>query len=890
MTLFNKLRSCLRVTLRRSRMESEMDVEPRFHLETYAEDLVRSGVPRQQAMRQACLEFGGIDRTKEECREVRGAHLLETLAQDLLYGVRLMLRTPGFTVIAVAALALGIGANAGIFSVVNAVLLRPLDYKDPDRLVTILHYGTGPVAVANYLDWRDQSRSFEAMGAADYWSPNLTGRDSPEHLRGLRVTQNLFPMLGVEPLIGRLFVPGEDQKGAEHEVILSYGLWQRRFSGDANVLGSTITLDGKSYTIIGVMPQEFKFAPFWATHAELWTPNAFGERAHNRGGNSLRIFARLKPRVTIARARAEMATITARLEQQYPGTNRHVIVTPLKEKVVGQVEAPLLVLLGAVGFVLLIACANVAHMLLARAAARQKELAVRAALGARRSRLIRQFLTENLILAAAGGAAGLLLALWGTHALIALSPANIPRVEAVTVDSRVVLFLIVITLLTSVAFGVGPAMQASSVNLTDTLKQGGRGTSDGIRSNRLRNFLVASEFALALMLLIGAGLMVRSFFALQSVDRGFNPHNVLSMVVSVAGTKEAEPGRREIFYRQLLERVRALPGVESAAGINHLPLAGDLWDWPFVIEGRPKPRPGEFPDAVYRIVTPDYFPSMRLPLLRGRDISLDDNESTPGVVIINERAAKTYWPGEDPLGKRISFNDDKNDNPSAWLTVIGVVKDAKQGDWRATPDPEVYLAGFQNRDFLGNSPKEAGAHMTYITLVVRTSGDPGALAPAIKNAVWSLDGNLPISEVVTMDRVVTDKNAQSRFEMFLLGIFAVVALVLAAVGIYGVMSYSVSRRTHEIGVRISLGASRTDVLRLVVGEGMALALLGSGVGLGGAVVLSRLMTKLLYGVAPTDPLTFIAVASLLILVALTATFIPARRATRVDPMVSLRCE
>jgi putative ABC transport system permease protein len=889
MTLFSQLRSWLRVTLQDSRMESEMDAELRFHLETYAEDLVRSGLPRHEAMRQARLEFGGIDRTKEECREARGARLFETLVQDLSYGVRLMLRTPGFTVIAVTALALGIGANAAIFSVVNAVLLRPLDYKDPDRLVTILHYGTGPVAVANYLDWRDQSRSFEAIGAADYWSPNLTGRDSPEHLRGLRVTQSVLPMLGIKPLIGRLFVPGEDQKGAEHEVILSYGLWQRRFSTDANVLGGTIALDGEAYTIIGVMPREFKFAPFWATHAELWAPNAFGERVHNRGGNSLRIFARLKPGVTLAQARAEMATITARLEQQYPGTNRHVVVTPLKEKVVGQVEAPLLVLLGAVGFVLLIACANVAHMLLARAAARQKELAVRAALGARRSRLIRQFLTENLILAAAGGAAGLLLALWGTHALIALSPANIPRVDAITMDSRVVLFLLAITVLTSVAFGVAPAMQASAVNLSNTLKQSGRGMSDGIRRNRLRSFLVASEFALALMLLIGAGLMIRSFLALQLVDPGFNPHNVLAMVVSVAGSKEAEPGRREIFYRQLLERVRALPGVESAAGINHLPLAGDLWDWPFVIEGRPKPGPGESPDAIYRIVTPEYFRSMRLPLLRGRDISVADNESTPGVVIINERAAQTYWPGENPLGKRISFDGNEKD-PSAWLTVIGIVRDAKQGDWRATPDPEVYLAAFQNHDFLGDSLKEIGTHMTYITLVVRTAGDPGALAPAIKNSVWSLEGNLPISEVVTMDRVVTDKNAQSRFEMLILGTFAAVALVLAAVGIYGVMSYSVSRRTHEIGVRISLGASRTDVLQLVVREGMALALLGSGVGLGGAIVLSRLMTKLLYGVAPTDPLTFVAVASLLIVVALTATFIPARRATRVDPMVSLRCE
>ena len=488
-----------------------------------------------------------------------------------------MLRAPGFTAIAVVALALGIGANAAIFSVVNAVLLRPLAYKDSARLVTILMNGSGPVAVANYIDWRDLSHSFKAMGAADYWSPNLTGIDSPEHIRGLKVTQSLFPMLGVEPLLGRLFVEGEDKDGSEREVILGYRLWQRRFSGESTVLGKAILLDGNPYVVVGVMPKEFEFAPFWATHAELWVPNAFGSRVHNRGGNSLRIFARLNPGIELAQARAEMATITARLEKQYPGTNRSVVVTPLKEKVVGQIETPLLVLLGAVGFVLLITCANVAQMLLARASARQKEIAVRTALGARRGRLIRQFLTENLLLGTLGGAVGLLLAIWGTHALVALSPSDIPRVETVTIDARVALFLFIVTLLTSVGFGLVPALQSSTVNLNDSLKEGSRANSEGIRRNRLRSFLVASEIALALALLIGAGLMIRTFFSLQRVDPGFNPHSVLSMVVSIAGSKEAEPGRRRIFYEQLLERVRALPGVQAAAGINHLPLAGDLW-------------------------------------------------------------------------------------------------------------------------------------------------------------------------------------------------------------------------------------------------------------------------------------------------------------------------
>jgi putative ABC transport system permease protein len=884
MNKFSRLRSWLNPLLKRNRLESDMDAELRFHIDAYAEDLIRKGVPRVEAARRARIEFGAIESTKEECREATGATLLENFVQDLRYGARSMRRAPGFTIVAIVALALGIGANAAIFSVVNAVLLRPLAYQDSNCLVTILHKGDDPVAVANYIDWRDQNRSFETMGAADYWFTNLTGIDAPERLPALKVTQNLLPMLGVQPILGRLFVEGEDRVGAEHEVILSYNLWQRRFSADAGIVGKTILLDGTSYEIVGVMPRGFRFAPFWATHAELWAPNAFGDRVHDRGGNSLRVFARLNPGVALDQSRAEIAGITARLEQQFPGTNREVVVTPLKEKVVGKIETPLLVLLGAVGLVLLIACANVAHMLLARAAARQKEIAVRAALGARRLRVVRQFLTENLLLAFIGGCAGLLLAIWGTRALVALSPGEIPRLDSVTIDARVFLFLLGVTALTSIAFGLAPAMQASNVNLIDTLKESGRGTSDGIRRNRLRSFLVASEFALALILLIGAGLMIRSFFALRAVDPGFNPHGVLSMVVSVAGSKEAEPGRRAIFYCELLDRVRTLPGVESAGGINHLPLQGDVWGWPFAIEGRPKPRPGESPRGVYRIVTPGYFQSMRLPLLQGRDIASTDDAKAPGVVVINEKAAETYWPGEDPIGKHITFTNEPD--VLVWLTVIGVAKNATQGDWTAKPRPEVYLAAFQNSEFLESS----SAHFQYITLVMRTAGDPAMLASAIKSSVWSIDRNLPVSSVVTMDEVVDQANEQPRFEMLLLGIFAGVALIMAAVGIYGVMSYSIARRTHEIGIRVSLGASRSEILLLVLRQGVTLTLAGSAAGIAGALILSHLMTKLLYGVPPTDPLTFIGVAALLLTVAVIASYLPARRATRVDPIVALRYE
>jgi putative ABC transport system permease protein len=874
---------------RKSRTDREFEAEMRSHLELHIQDNLRAGMSPEEARRQALLKLGGVEQTKEAYHDQRTLPFLETFFQDLRYGVRTMLRAPGFTAIAIIALALGIGANTAIFSVVNAVLLRPLAYKDSDRLVILLHNGYNPVSVANYLDWRDQNRSFQQMGAADFWSPNLTGIDSPEHVRGLKVTQNLFPILGIQPLLGRWFAEGEDRVGSEHEVILSYGLWQRRFSGDANVLGKTAVLNGESYVIVGVMPREFQFAPFWATHTELWVPNAFGDRIHNRGGNSLRIFARLNPGVSLEHARADIATVTARLEQQYPGTNRNVVVTPLKEKVTGDIQTPLLVLLGAVGFVLLITCANVAHMLLARASARQKEIAVRTALGARRGRVIRQFLTENLLLGILGGSVGVLLAMWGTHALIALSPANIPRVETVSIDTRVALFLLGITLLTSIGFGLAPALQSSSVNVNDTLKEGGRSNSERASRNRLRSFLIASEFALALVLLIGAGLMIRSFFALQTIDPGFNPHNVISMVVSVAGSKEDDRNRREIFYRQLLERMRTLPGVQSVGAINHLPLLGDLWGWPFTIEGRPKPRPGESPGAVYRMVTPGYFTTMRIPLVRGRDISERDTANAPDVVIINERAAHDFWPGEDPIGKRITFDDELVKSPS-WVTVIGVSKDVVEGDWAEKPEPEIYLAAFQNTDFLGLSRREVASHMSYITLVVRAAGDPAALAPSMKSTVWAMDRNLAISEVQTMDGVVSEVNAQPRFEMLLLSVFAGIALVLAAIGIYGVMSYAVSRRTHEIGVRVSLGASRADVLRLVVRQGMVLVLAGLTAGLVAASLMSRWMAHMLYGVKPTDPITFTAVAFVLAFVALLATYIPAYRATRIDPIVALRYE
>jgi putative ABC transport system permease protein len=809
---------------------------------------------------------------------------METLLQDVRYGFRMLRKSLGFTVVAVIALALGIGANTAIFSVVNAVLLRPLPYKDSDRLVVILHDGRNPVAPGNFIDWQSQNHVFERMGAAEYWTPDLTGNTNAEKLWALRITSDVLPMLGVQPLLGRVFSPEEQERGKDHEVVLSYQLWQSNFAGEPGVIGRPMRLDGETYAIIGVMPRGFKFAPFWATKAGLWAPLVLGDKVTNRRQNSLRVFARLKPGVTLQSAGAEMATITSRLDQEYPGTNRNVTVLSLKEKVVGNVRPSLLLLLGAVGFVLLIACANVAHMLLARNAARQREIAVRSALGAKRSRVTRQFLTESLLLAFMGGGAGLLLALWGIRVLVALSPENIPRVETVGLDGQVLLFALAVSVLTGVIFGLAPALQASTLNLNDSLKEGERGSSEGVRRNRLRSLLVASEFGLAMVLLVGAGLMIRSFLALQTVDPGFNPHNLLSMVVSVTGSKEAGATQRPIFYQQVLQQIQRIPGVQSASAINHLPLAGDVWSFPFYVEGRPLPRPGESPTATYGVILPSYFRTMNIPILRGRDITQDDNLHSPGVIVINDWLARRYWPGEDPICKRITLDDPRN-NPS-WLSVIGVVKNTVRSEWTELPGEEIFLPYMQNRQYL----EDPSSHFAYLTLVVRTTGDPAALVPAIRGEVRSLDKNVPISEVQTMDQVVAESTAEPRFYLLLLGAFAAVALILAAVGIYGVMSYSVSRRTHEIGIRMALGAQTSDVVKLVVGHGITLAFVGVGAGVLGALTLTRMMSGLLYGVRASDPATFVAVGLALSAVAVAASYIPARRAPKVDPMVALRCE
>jgi putative ABC transport system permease protein len=819
---------------------------------------------------------------------------MQTLWQDLRYGARTLLKNPGFTLIAVLTLGLGIGANTAIFSVVNGVLLRPLPYHEPERIVTLLNYGRGPVSPANFLDFRSDSQSFAQMAAAEAWGGSLAGADRAEAISGLRMGEGLFAMLGERPLLGRTLQSEDYQPGKDHVVALSHKLWQRAFGGDPNIVGRNITLSGESYTVVGVMPPQFQFPPFWSTRAEMWAPLDLRSRATARGGNSLRVFARLKPGVTLQQAQSEIDAINRRLIQAYPEANTglNIRVDPLNEKVVGNVRRALLVLSGAVGFVLLIACANVACLLLARAAMRTSETAVRVALGAGRWRIVRQLLTENLLLSLGGAAVGILLAVWGVDWLTALLAGNsnsfsvrLPRLSEIKIDAMALGFTLAVSLFTSLLFGLVPALAASKPDLNQALKENARGAAGGRR--RLRETLVVIELALALVMLIGAGLLMNSFLKLQEVDPGFNPRNALAMTVSLAGASQYVGPSREAFYKQLTDRLTALPGVESASAINHLPLAGDIWTRSLTIEGRPLPPPGQGIEVAFRVSRPGYFHTMGIPLRAGRDFTERDTPEAPGVIILNETLARRHWPGEDPIGKRVTL-DDPRDNSRApqWLTVVGVVRDVKQESWTDAPMHEIYLPFQQGRGFYS----ETARHYASMTLVIRTTVEPQSLARISEDTVRSLDRNLPVSGVVTMEQVIADTLWQQRFNLQLIGIFAALAMALAAIGLYGVMSYSVAQRAREVGLRMALGANRRDVLKLVVGQGMKLALAGVALGLLASVALTRLMEKLLFGVGATDFSTFAVIAVLLTLVALLACLIPARRATKVDPMIALRSE
>ncbi|MEK6303160.1 MAG: ABC transporter permease [Acidobacteriota bacterium] len=811
---------------------------------------------------------------------------METLLQDLRYGVRTLIKSPGFTAVAVLALALGIGANTAIFSVVDAVLLRPLPYKNPDQLVLIWHaypkinLPQASICPPCYLEYRDLTSSFEQVATTTGWNVNLTGAGEPERLQAARVSFNYFTTLGAEPIQGRTFLAEEDHPGSNRVVVLSHGLWVRRFGADPNIVGTTLALDGQSYTVIGIMPADFVVPP----SVELWSPIAFTAEqlaADNHGNEYLTVIARMKPGITAGQSQAEMDTLAEQLRTQFYGPNWGISVVPVREQLVGDIRPALLILLGTVGCVLLIACANVANLLLARASSRAKEIAIRTALGAGRWRIVRQLLTESVFLAILGGALGLGFAYLGLRGIVLDVPQNISTFligwKMIGLNSQVLGFTLLVSVLTGVIFGLVPAFHSSRPDLNESLKEGGRAGSEGGRRNFVRSVLVVFEVALALVLLVGAGLLIRSFSRLQEVNPGFNPRNVLSMQLTLPRSKYAENNQMSAFYEQALERIKALPGIQSAAFGTNLPMSGNNSSSSFSVEGLQVAPDESSPHGDPHMVSSDYFKTMEIPLLSGRYFSNADSRDSLPVAIVDETLANRYWPDQNPIGKRIAAFFDSKGEQLNWRTVVGVVKNVKRYGLDGKIKEQFYFPQSQ-------------APQRNMYLLARSTGEPSSLVGSIRDAIHEVDKDQPIFRVMTMEQVVSNSVAQKRFSMVLLLIFAGVALLLAAVGIYGVMSYSVTQRTHELGIRMALGAQSGDVLKMVVRQGMTITLIGVAIGLGGAFLATKVMATLLFGVGTHDPITFVAIPVLLAGVALVACFIPALRATRVDPMIALRYE
>ena len=867
-----------RALTHKSEMDQELDDELRFHLERDIEENIKHGMTPEEARYAALKSFGGVEQSKEESRRARGVGLIENMLRDVTYSSRVLLKNYAFTLVVLLTLALGIGANTAIFSFANGIMLRPLPYPRSDRLVvldeTALKRGVNSMSVSypNFLDWREQNKSFEDIGA--YFDSSrfaLTGAGEPVEMRGARITYNIFDILRVAPQLGRTFTAGEDRPDEDAVVILGYDLWQRNFGGNPNIIGQKITLSNRARTVVGVMPRGFRFPEI----AELWIPLALTPQLFTRTDHGLNSIARLRDGVSLAEAQAEMNTIAARIEQQNPITNEGlgVGVMGLHDNLASDYHDGLLILLGVVGCVLLVACVNVANLMLARASARQKEFALRAALGASRWRIIRQLLFESLLLAVAGGALGFLLSLWALRVLIKAIPFQLPFWMNFNLDLRVLGFTVGITVLTGLIFGAVPALQTSRVDLNDTLKEGGRGS--GTVRARARSLLVVTEIAMSMILLVGAGLMIQSFLRLRRVNIGLDPKNVLTASVSLPPAKYKENEPRITFYKQLLERVRSLPGVESASATATLPLGGGGWGRGVTVEGFPVLPVGQAPVIQHTVVTPDYFRTMGITLLAGRDFNDADAKGSPDVTIIDERLAREYWPNESPIGKRIRFGPPEDNEP--WHTIVGVVGTVRHQRVEADTRKSVYLP-YQKMPVNG------------LALVARTSSNPKDFVAAIRREVAQLDPDLPVSRVNTMEDVVSEAIWQPRLYATLFGVFAGGALILALIGIYGVMAFLVQTRTHEIGVRMALGASARDVFKLIVGRGMKLTLLGIVIGVGGAIALTRLMHGLLFNTSATDPLTFVLISVLLSLAAFLACYLPARRAAKVDPLIALRYE
>jgi len=887
MRLWTRIRSLLGAIFSRSRAESEMDAELRFHVEAYAEDLVRSGTPRAEALRRARLEFGAIDAAKEECREAVGIHFFDALFQDLRYAFRTLRKSPGFAAIAIATLAIGIGANTAIFSVVDPVILRPLPLANPSQLVFLSEakpqqgIPSAGISYQNFTEIRDQNHVFSDFAGLATHELTLTGHGDPVAVNIGDITPELLSALRVKPLLGRTFVADDGKLGAQPVAIVSERMWRDRFGADPNVLGTSVSLDQRSFTIVGVVSADpaVLLSP---RSVEFWIPVSqdplFGPWIPRQGLRWLAIVARMKPGVSIEQAQAEMDAIAARLAKKFPAENSGWVIRlkPLQRVIVGDVRTALLVLLGAVGLVLLIACANISNLLLARATSRSKEMALRVALGAGRARIIRQLLTESAALGLLGGILGVLLAYWGVHALVAFLPESIPQIHVIRVDASVLAFAFFLSLLASLIFGLAPAFFAAGSNVQSNLKEDA-GRAGEARSRRFaRSFLAVAEVALALVLLVAAGLLVRSFATLTSVNPGFSVAHVVKADIQLPRFQYSKPEQWIAFADDLVRRLQSQPGMrDSAIGIP-LPLNSQgAASLPFEIVGNP-PLPKGVPEAAdFVSISPQYFRVMAIPLLRGREITEQDNWTAPGVTVISETLAQRYFPNQDPLGKQLSFAFP----PAAPVAreIVGIVGDIRDVSLGQAPGPMMYVP-FDQMPLWGAE------------VVVRSNLDLASVSSTIRHEVGEVDKNLPVSDIAALSNSLDTSVQQPRFRAWLLGLFGLMALLLAAAGIFGVISYSVSRRTHEIGIRLTLGASPFDVLRLVLGESARLVLIGLAVGIPVALALSRFLSKLLFAIRPADPLTFIAVALLLAAVAILAAYIPARRATRVDPVSALRCE
>ncbi len=875
MRWFYKLLLRFRSLFRKSRVEKELTEELRFHLERLTEEKVAQGMSREEARYAALRELGGVEQIKEECRDMRRVNYVENFFQDVRYGLRMLAKSPGFTAVAVLTLALGIGANTAIFSVVNGVLLRPLPYRNSGRLVMV--FGSNPawgqdripLCTADFEDWKASNHAFDQPTVFGRNLYDYTSGQEPQQIIGAGVSPGFLSALGVDPALGRNFLPEEEEPGGRLAVIVSHDFWVHNLGRSADAIGRNITLNDQSYIVVGVMPGSFQFP---AESVKLWEPLRL-EPPTRRGPYFLRGLARLRPGVSLQQARADMAAVNQRIREETHAkdTGGGFNVLPLRTYLMGNVQPVLLVLMAAVGFVLLIAVANVANLMLVKAIGRQREIAVRAALGAGRLRVIRQLLTEGLVLTALGAGLGLLLAYGSVNLLVAMSPADVPRLDEVSIDGRVLGFTLLVSILSTLFFAFAPALRVFRFNLNDALKEGG-GRGAALGHGRFRGALVVTEVGLTLILLIGATLMSTSFIRLQQVDPGFDPHNLLTAEISMPDFRYSDPERVSGFYHQLLERIQALAGVQSAAVASGLPPDLMQLQDTFIIEGRPTPPNQTDPLADFLFVSGDYFRTLGVPLLQGRTFSDADRQGAPLVVIINQSLARRFFPNENPVGRRLKQN---RDNP--WMEVVGVVGDVRYSGLGALAFPALYVPYLQHG--------WPGAY-----LVVRATRDPLALAPTVRKAVWSLDKELPVTEMKTAEQRMHESVAEPRFRTLLIGAFAFLALSLATVGIYGVISYSTTQRTREVGIRVALGAARLDIMRLVLGQALLLSLAGIAAGLIGAFALTRYLAGMLYSVHPTDPLVFAGVSVLLVGMSLLASLIPAHRATKVDPMVALRHE